>query len=371
MSTEAPGEVSKVLSSGYIGQGPKVEELESQLKQIFNNEFVITCNSATSAEHLSWQLLKKPEKDWPGITEDDEILTCPLSCFATFSPILLNNFKIRWVDVDPTTMNIDLDDLERKITRKTKAIQIVLWGGYSVDFDRVKRIQEKTKDLYGFKPAVLVDCAHAFGTTYKGKQISELGNICTYSFQAIKHLNGIDAGALVLPYQELYKRGDLLKWYGLSRRIESLDFRCGVQDIEEAGTKWHLNDVCATTLLSNLPYRDQIINKHKENAAFYDKELQHTDGVTQLSRSVDCESSFWIYSMLVADRTNFIKAMKDRGVQTSQVHERCDKYACVKEFKSHLPALDSVIGDLVNIPVGWWVEKEDLEYIVSKIREGW
>lgn len=382
MHCETPAAVSKVLTSGYIGEGEKVKELESELRKFLNHEFVLTTNSATSAQHLAWLLLKPPGNlnylttqmnfsPWNGLKNGDEVLTCPLSCLATFTPIILSGLKIKWVDVDPETMNIDLVDLERKITHKTRAIQLVLWGGYPVDLDKIAEIQEKTLQRLGFKPAVLIDCAHAFGSKYKGKHISEYGHMCTYSFQAIKHLTGGDLGALTVPHQELYRRGKNLRWYGLSRELPNDNFRCGLQDVAELGTKWHCNDIAATILLSNLPSATTIINKYKDNARYYDEALENTGGVTLLNRHPNYDSASWIYSMLVDRRDDFIKKMASYGIQTSQVHERCDKYSALAEFRSHLPVLDSIIGRLVNIPVHFGVSEEDREFIVKRIYEGW
>ncbi len=107
--------------------------------------------------------------------------------------------KIKWVDIDPTTLNMDLDDLERKITPKTKAIILVHWGGYPNDLDRIKQIQNNAKRRFGFKPAVIEDGAHSFGSKYKGDYLGNHGNMVMYSFQAIKHITSIDGGALILP----------------------------------------------------------------------------------------------------------------------------------------------------------------------------
>ena len=151
MSENAPEEVTKVLKSGFIGQGSKVDEFESKLKEFFKSDYVATTNAATSAEHLALHLLKKPEMNievfnglaskenhWNGLEDGDEVLATPLTCTATNFPILANNLKIKWVDIDPNTLNIDLDDLSRKITSKTKVIFLVHWGGYPVDLDKLK-----------------------------------------------------------------------------------------------------------------------------------------------------------------------------------------------------------------------------------------
>jgi len=370
MAPTAAEEVAKVLNSGYIGQGPKVDEFENQLKDFFNHDFVQTVNSGTSALHMAIHLLKKPNSNWPGMQEGDEILATALTCTASNFPILANGLKIKWVDIDPTTLNMDLDDLARKITPKTKAIILVHWGGYPSDLNKVKQIQTQAEELYGFKPAVIEDGAHALGSKYMGQHIGTHGNLTMYSLQAIKHITAIDGGLLLSPHQELHRRGKLIRWYGIDRDSNRKDFRCEA-DIEEWGFKFHMNDVCATVGIENLKHADKLIKTHQSNAAYYDKHLKNVNGVTLLTRHEGHESAFWIYSMLVDDRDGFYKWMKKCGIVVSQVHERNDKHSCVKEFRSTLPTLDKTISKIVSIPVGWWVTKEEREYIVDCIKTGW
>ena len=383
MSPTAAEEVGKVLNSGYIGQGPKVDEFEKILKSHFNHDYVLTLNAGTSALHLALHLLKKPssydkifdgmaleKSTWPGLQEGDEVLATPMTCTASNWPILANNLRIKWVDIDPTTLNMDLDDLARKITPKTKVIMLVHWGGYPNDLDRIKEIQEKAYQMYGFKPVVIEDGAHSFGSTYKGKPIGSHGNMTMYSLQAIKHITSIDGGLLLTPYKDLHNRAKLMRWYGIDRDGDRKDFRCEA-DVEEWGFKFHMNDVCATVGIENFKCAEEIISKHKDNARYYDQSLKNVPGVTLLSRHPGHESSYWIYSLLVENRDGFYKHMKDCGIAVSQVHERNDKHTCVKEFRSSLPALDKTIGKIVSIPVGWWVAEEERKYIVDCIKEGW
>ena len=383
MAETAAEEVGKVLKSGYIGQGPKVDEFENQLKQHFNHDYVTTVNAGTSALHLALHLLKKSNKEnvnvtgfggyqsfWPGLEEGDEVLATPMTCTASNWPILANGLKIKWVDIDPETLNMDLDDLERKITPKTKVIMLVHWGGYPNDLDRIKEIQEKSYRLYGFKPAVIEDGAHSFGSKYKGKPIGTHGNLTMYSLQAIKHITSVDGGLLLSPHKKLNDRARLIRWYGIDRDGDRKDFRCEA-DIEEWGFKFHMNDVCATVGIENLKHFDTIVNRHKENAKFYDEQLKDIDGVTLLKREEGHDSAFWIYSILVENRDGFYKHMHENGIAVSQVHERNDKHTCVREFVSNLPNLERTISKVVSIPVGWWVSDEDREYIVDCIKKGW
>ena len=132
-----------------------------------------------------------------------------------------------------------------------------------------------------------------------------------------------------------------------------------------------MNDVCATVGIENMKHADDIISKHRENAAYYDEHLQDVEGVTLLKREEGFDSAFWIYSLKVENRAGFYKHMDKCNIAVSQVHERNDKHTCVREFQSELPSLDATIGKIVSIPVGWWVTPEEREYIVDCIKKGW
>ena len=370
MAESAAEKASEVLNSGFIGQGPKVDLFESKLNEWFDNKYIATTNAATSAEHLALHLLRSPHGEWKGLDDGDEVLSSPLTCTASNWPTLANNLKIKWVDIDSSNLNVDLDDLERKISPKTKAMMLVHWGGYPIDLDRVKLIQERTEEMYGFKPMVIEDCAHSLGSTYKGKKIGNHGNFCTFSFQAIKHMTTGDGGIVISPNKYYHDRAKVIRWYGIDRENNKKDFRCEA-DIKEWGYKFHMNDIAASIGLENLNHVDDIISKHKANAQFYDKELSGVSGVQLLERESDRESAFWIYSILVENKNDFMNWMRECNIMVSQVHERNDGHTCVQEFKSRLPSLDKIVPKLISIPVGWWVTEEQRQYIVNCIKEGW
>lgn len=364
MSDDAVAPVGQVLASGYIGQGPKVEEFEQVLRSHFGVDYLNTVNSCTSALQLAVHLIKNP-----GMCHDDEVLTIPLTCTATNFAILANHVKLRWVDVDPKTCNVDLDDLERKLSPKTKAIMVVHWGGYPVDLNRLKLIQDKCYSMYGFRPPIIEDCAHAWGSSYQNKLIGTHGNYAAFSFQAIKHLTTIDGGLLISPDAESYRRAKLVRWFGLDR-TSAADFRCA-QNIPEWGYKMHMHDVSAQIGLSNYPHIAGLVACHMANSDYYDKELQGVAGVTLLERKSDRKSAAWIYTMRVENRDSFVRAMTANKIHCSQVHARNDVHDCLSEFRSALPNMDILDKDMICIPCGWWVTNENRQYIVDVIKKGW
>ncbi|MFI9011421.1 DegT/DnrJ/EryC1/StrS family aminotransferase [Actinosynnema sp. NPDC053489] len=364
MSGAAPALVEKVLTSGFIGQGPKVDEFESALAARIGNPKLATVNSATSGLHLALHLVTG------GVGgEGGEVLTTPMTCSATNWPVLANGLRLRWVDVDPANLNMDLDDLARKITPRTRAIIVVHWAGYPVDLRRLAEVLDQAEKVHGVRPVVIEDCAHAWGATFDGRHLGNHGNISVFSFQAIKHLTAGDGGLVVLPDKELARRARLLRWYGIDRETNArFSF---LNDIPEFGFKFHMNDINASIGMANLDHVDENLAKHRRNAAYFDAELADVPGLELTERAPDRESSFWIYTIKVDDRDGFMRRLEEAGIMASQVHERNDVYTTVREYAALLPGLDSVSTRMVSIPVGWWLTEEDRGHIVSTIKAGW
>ncbi len=373
MSEDVLEPLNKVLMSGYVTQGKEVDKYETELKKFIGNENLLTVNSGTSGLTLAMRLLKNKDEsfDWPGFNKNDIVLTPSLTCFATTCSILANNVKIRWLDVDINTANIDLNDLKNKLNEHTKVIYLVHWGGMPLDLDELDKICNEHKLKYGFKPMIVEDCAHAFGAEFNGKKLGNHGNICVFSTQAIKHLTSGDGGFITLPYKSLYDRCKLLRWFGIDRdkrNYKKKDFRLE-HNILEYGYKFHMNDINATIGLYNLPHIPKLIEKNRHNGIYFDKHLKNLKNIKLMKNDDKFNSSYWLYTIRILNdkKQNFIDKMKEVGITASQVHNRNDIYSSVDEFKEILPNLDILEKELVCIPVGWWLEEEDLNYIVEQI----
>lgn len=371
MADQARTMVGDVVASGWVGEGPKVAEFEDHLREHLGTPHLVTVNSATSGLHLALHMTAGAGRPTLEAKPDDvgEVLTTALTCTATNWPILANGLRIRWVDVDPTTLNVDLDDLAAKITPATRAIIVVHWAGSPIDLDRLNTILDDAENRHGFRPMVIEDCAHAWGSSFGGRPLGNHGNIAVYSFQAIKHLTTGDGGVMVFPTAELAERARLLRWYGIDRRLPEATRLAA--DIGEYGFKFHMNDICATIGLANLPLAESHVSRHQDNAAFYDRELKDVRGLELLRKPEQSISSCWLYTMLVDRRTEFEAHMARAGIATSQVHRRNDHYGLVADYRTPLPGLDKVADRMISIPVGWWVTDTDREYIVETIKTGW
>lgn len=351
MSSTIMNPLKEVLFSGYVTQGPKVDEFEAKLSQFLNHPYVATVNSATSALHLALDLA--------GVTTGDEVISTPMTCTATNWPILAHGAKIVWADINPTTGNIDPKSIQQNITKKTKAIMIVNWGGYPCDIDEIKKIAPGIP--------VIEDAAHAFGAIYKGRMVGQTANYTCFSFQAIKHLTTVDGGALTVQNESDHERAILLRYFGIDRRKRSKDYRIE-KDVYTWGYKFHMNDVAATIGLQNFNHVEHILKTHRNNAEFYKKELRGLRKINLLSEEEGYVSSYWLFTMLVDNPEKFSDFMKERNVMASQVHRRNDNHPVTKPFLKSLPGVDEFTRHMVCIPVGWWVSKKDREYIITTVK---
>ena len=162
----------------------------------------------------------------------------------------------------------------------------------------------------------------------------------------------------------------LLRWYGIDRdkrNYKGKDLRLE-NDITEYGYKFHMNDINATIGIHNLQHMNNILEKNRTNGMFLDKNLKDIPGITLMHNNPKCNSAYWLYTLRVTNKYNFMEKMKDAGIMTSQVHNRNDINSCVENYKEILPNLDILETELVCIPVGWWLSSDDLDHIISTIR---
>ena len=355
--THTPQTIDKplleTLHSGYITQGPKVEEFEGRLRDFFGTDHVVSLNSGTSSLTLAMRLA--------GIGPGDEVISTAMTCTATNLPVLSLGASIVFADVDPITGNINTESIEKLISKKTKAILFVDWGGMPADLDQIVSIAR----AHNLK--VIEDAAHAFGAEYKGQKVGTVADFTCFSLQAIKHITTGDGGILTCKDPKDAERAKVLRWFGIDRSKSGLDSRID-QDIEEWGYKFHMNDLNATIGIVQMDHVESVLQAHRKNAQYYEKYLDN-----YFVRQVDPEdrrSAWWLYTLILPsrkDRDDFKKYMNDGGVMVNQVHKRNDEYTVFKQFapKKGLDGLDYFADRMICIPVHWGLSEEELDQIAG------
>lgn len=270
------------------------------------------------------------------------------NCFATTAAIINSGLRPKWVDIDPLTFNMDIEDLERKITDSTKILCLVHFAGRPVDVESMQRIGWSKRPV-----SVVEDRAQAFGST-----LPHSYTYACYSFQAVKTLTTGDGGMLVT-MSSRYEQAKRLRWFGLDRDLPRN------QDVKEVGFKYQMNDVAATLGLAN--YTDALfaVEQQKENARFYCEQL----GIPVPPYHDGCAYPF--FPLMVERRDDFIRYLAEHGIESTPAHYRNDSHSCVRQYQTPLPGMDRVEKAMTCIPCGWWIHNVAREYIVDVINKGW
>lgn len=350
MSNQCAVDLKRILSEGCLTEGEYSDEFEKAFSNYIGNDNLALTNSGTSALHLAGVLA--------GIKSGDEVITTAMTCMATNEPFFNMGAKLVFADVDITTGNICPQSIRSKVTDKTKAIIVVHWAGQPVDLQAVHAVAEE------FNLEVIEDAAHALGSEFNGVKIGNHSDFVCFSFQAIKHLTCGDGGALACKREEDAVRGRKIRWFGLDRKFNGVSR--WDQDIPESGYKYHMNNINASIGLNNLEHIDFIIGKHVSNKTFYDSVINNPK-VVKMRRPKNTLSSSWIYSLLVEDREDFISYLKKNNISSDRVHVRNDQYSVFGGKDKSLRNLNSFDNRLVNIPVGWWLNHQDLDHITQTI----
>lgn len=344
--------LEQILYSGYIAEGEAVYTFERQMGDYLSNPKVLALNSGTAALHIALELL--------GIGQGDEVISTAMTAEPTNTTIAITGAKVVWADVDVRTGLLDPVSVEQKITEKTKAIMLVHYAGMVCDMDKFNALSAK------YNIPIIEDTAHALGAKYNGRLIGSNSRFTCFSFQAIKHMTTVDGGLLALTNEEDVEKARKLRWFGLDKTVPRLQ-----NDITKAGYKYGMNNVTATIGLTNLRHLKEIIDTHIANGRFYDKALQGIPGVTLIPYYQNTEPSYWLYTLKVENRADFIKKLDAAGIAASPLHHRTDTHSVFADSKCALPALDAFYEEFVHIPCGWWVDEEKRDYIVRTIKQGW
>jgi perosamine synthetase len=348
--------VIDTLSSGQVAEGPKVAEFERQLGHFIGNNNVVATNSCSGALLMALQMA--------GVVSGSEVITTALTCQSTNHPILHLGGKIVWADIQRNTGNIDPQDVEKKITPKTKAIIVMHWGGQPCDMKKLNRIAKRSN------VKLIEDAASAFGAEFNNQMIGNHSDFVCFSFQAVKHMTTGDGGALIVQEQSYKERAILLRNNGNNKHAKRTATNWYFE-IEEPGWKFHMNDIAATIGIKQLEYQKDLLKKRQNNGQYFNSRLSNVPGLKILKQKPNRLSAYWIYTVLVDEREQFVKHLGNNGIQSGIVHQRNDLHPLYIESKTKLPNLDYFARRMINIPVGWWLEKDQLKYVVEVIKKGW
>lgn len=301
--------VAEVLRSGWVTSGPKLAEFEAALSDYFGGRPVRCFANGTATMKIALQVA--------GISSGDEVITTPISWVATSNVILSVGATPVFVDIDPLTRNIDLNQIAAAITPKTRAIMPVFLAGLPVNMDQLYELAKQ------YKLRVIEDAAQAFGSQWKGQKIGSIGDLVSFSFQANKNLSTVEGGCLVFNNTDEAKLAEKFRLQGLTR--QGMDG----MDVDVLGGKDNLTDVNAVIGLHQLKQLPAFQARRTALARMYFDAIRSemkSHGLDNLNLELPVENftdSNWHMFQVVlplkqlnVDRAQMMTELKDLGIGT-------------------------------------------------------
>jgi len=345
--TEIDTAMQAVLDKSNYIMGDEVRELETSLEEFTGAKFAITCSSGTDALILAMMALD--------IQPGDEIITTPFTFIATAETIAFLKATPVFVDIDEQTYNIDASKIEEKITSKTKAIIPVSLYGQPADMDAIQTIADK----HNLK--VIVDGAQSFGSTYKGKTDSSLGDISCTSFFPAKPLGCFgDGGAVFTNNEALANKLKSLRVHGQSKRYHH----------KYIGMGGRMDTLQCAVVNVKLKHYKKDLSLRQEVAQKYTNALQNKDLVLPFVDS-NATSAWAQYSVRVKNRDEVQAELKEKGIRTA-VHypmplhlQEAFKYLGYKQ--GDFPISEQVSQEIMSLPMNPYVSDDEIEYVVGNL----
>jgi len=337
----------EVLKSGRLVHGPKAVEFEELFAQHVGARHAITVSSGTAALHLAYLALLEP---------GDEVLVPAFTHISTASMAVFSNSTPVFCDIDPDTFTIDIKEIKKKITPKTKAIAPVHLFGNSCEIDDILNIA-KEYNLY-----VIWDAAQAHGTRYRGKDIGSFDDIVCYSFYPTKNMLTGEGGMITTNNTELYERLKLMKSHGQSKKYYHTMF----------GLNYRMSEVEAAIGIEQLKKLDSMIERRRANAKIYNTRLSEIDGIKIPLVKEYVEHSYHQYSVVLdekIDRASLMGRLQEKGISTGVHYPRPVHKQPVFNSSEKLPVCEYLTEHIMSLPVHPGLEDEDIEYICSAIKE--
>ena len=356
-------EVLRVLHSRWLSTGPVTQRFEKTFSEYLGGGYAIAVSNGTAALHLALKSLD--------LKEGDEIILPSLTFIATANAVLYIGAKPIFADiVSKEDLNISPEEIERKITKKTKAIMVMHYGGYPCDMKAILGIA-KRHGLY-----VIEDAAHAPGAEYQGKRCGFIGDIGCFSFFSNKNLVTGEGGMVVTRKKTWAEKVRRMRSHGM----EALSWdkyrgHLSSYDIQEVGYNYRTTEIQSTLGLVQLKKLDRNNGKRKRLVEIYLKELQEVHEISLPFSKFKGNPSYHLFPILVApsiDRNKVMERLKDFGIQTSVHYPPIHLFSLYRKrfgFKMGMfPKTEEVSRREVTLPLHPRMNDEGVKWITKKLK---
>mgnify|MGYP000108261587 CR=1 FL=1 len=354
--------VVEVLRSDWLTTGPVVEKFEHSFAELVGAEHAVAVTNGTAALHLAMLAA--------GIGPGDEVIVPTMTFAASANAARYVGASVRFCDVRPDTLGIDVEQAAQLVTSRTRAIVVVDYAGIPCDLDAVMQIAV----THGM--VVIEDACHAVGATYRGRRVGSIAHLSTFSFHPVKHLTTGEGGMVTTADSDLDRRLRRLRNHGINTDFRQRETAGTWEyDVVELGYNFRLSDINAALGASQVAKVPGWVNRRRELAARY---RQLLDGlpVTVLTEPADVVASWHLFPVLLDTgegrpaRSEVFAALRGAGIGVNVHYRPLHLHTTFAETATsqRLPVAEDAYARLLSLPVWHGLQDEEQDRVVGQVR---
>ncbi|GAB4337670.1 MAG: UDP-4-amino-4,6-dideoxy-N-acetyl-beta-L-altrosami ne transaminase [Calditrichia bacterium] len=357
--------VVDTLKSGWLTMGPRTVQFENRFAELVSANHAVAVNSCTAALHLSLRVL--------GIGPGDEVIVPAMTFAASAEVVCYLGARPVITDVDPETHLITVDEIEKHLSPKTKAIIPVHFAGQAVDLDEIMDLAKK------HQLKVVEDAAHCFPSFYKGRPIGGIGDVTAFSFYATKTLAVGEGGMATTNDEELANQMKILRLHGISRDAWKRYTREGswYYEVVDAGFKYNMTDIQASLGLTQLDVAEEAWKKRTKIAERYNTAFREHKALRIPVIKTDRQTSWHLYVLrinpeaLTISRDDFINKLKEAGIGTSVHFIPLYRHPYYRQLTNadlkNFPNSEWLFERIISLPIFPGMTEEQIDYVIDNV----
>ncbi len=359
--------VVNVLKSDYLTTGPMINKLEKNIADYVGAKYAVAFSNGTSALHGACYAA--------GIKQGDEVITTPITFAASSNCVLYMRGTPIFADIDEKTFNIGVDEIAKKITKRTKAIIPVDYTGQAVDLDSIKDL------VRGTDIVIIEDGAHSLGTKYKGVRVGGLADMTMFSFHPVKTITTGEGGIITTNNKEYYSRLISFRSHCITRKIDQLENKNAggwYYEQMDLGFNYRMTDFQAALGISQLKKIDRFISRRKKIVEKYNEAFKDLDGIILKENAAFSDTVNHLYVLkldldkLNADRREIYDALiaENIGVNVHYIPVYFHPYYRKLGYRKGLcPKAEKLYDALLTIPLFPAMTDDDINDVINGVKK--